>query len=132
MNDEEWKTKVSNFVELKEGIHNETDLANFMTYQQVVRESLDSTQYKFIILPDYNPSESVILIKVHHSMLDGLGGAAFCLALSDECDINSMPALKPLPWCTKLIVYLLMPFLVPIKSLQMLCKRQDSNAIQKD
>jgi NRPS condensation-like uncharacterized protein len=117
MNEEEWKTKIDNFVELKEGIHNEIDLANFMTSQQVVRESLNSTQYKFILLPDYNQSESVIMMKIHHSMFDGLGGAAFCLALSDECDIKSMPALKPLPCYTKLIVYLLMPILVPLKSL---------------
>ena len=94
-----------------------------MTSQQVVRESLDSTQYKFILLPDYNPNESVIMMKIHHSMFDGLGGAAFCLALSDECDINSMPALKPLSCCTQFIVYLLLPFLVPIKSIQMPCKR---------
>lgn len=31
MNEEEWKSKLNEFVELKEDINNETDLANFMT-----------------------------------------------------------------------------------------------------
>ena len=31
MNEEEWQSKLNEFVELKEGINNETDLANFMT-----------------------------------------------------------------------------------------------------
>jgi hypothetical protein len=54
-------------------------------------------------------------------MFDGLGGAAFCLALSDQTDINLMPAMKPLSFFNQIIIALLIPLLVPIKSLQMLC-----------
>ena len=39
------------------------------------------------------------MMKIHHCMFDGLGGAAFFLALSEEYDINVMPAMKPISFC---------------------------------
>jgi hypothetical protein len=70
-----------------------------MSSNQTIREPFDSTQYKFYLIPDYSANESVIMMKIHHCMFDGLGGAAFCLALSDESNINIMPAMKPLSFC---------------------------------
>lgn len=56
----------------KSGVHNEKDLADFMAREQSVREPSDFLQWRFYIFEDYSPTESIFVLKVHHSVADGI------------------------------------------------------------
>jgi hypothetical protein len=67
---------------LKDGIHDEDQLNKFMADEQQIRDPLDGFQYRYILIPDYQEGKSAVVFKGHHSFVDGMGGAAFCLAMS--------------------------------------------------
>jgi hypothetical protein len=74
----------------------------------------------------------VIVIKAHHCFTDGLGFAAFAMALSDNYDVSALPALKQLSFAKRVIVFLLSPYLI-IKANNDLAKKRDNiNSIKKD
>jgi hypothetical protein len=98
MKKDEWKHKEANFIQLIEGIHTDKDLGNFMAHQQSIRDPYDTVQYKFFLIPDFNEKEGAVVIKIHHCMMDGLGAAGFFHCVSNEFDVKSLPALKPLPF----------------------------------
>ena len=65
-------------------------------------------------------------------MADGLGFASFLLSVSDDYDMRSLPALKPLPFWKQLFVNLAFPFITPPQCFKILTKVKDTNAIQKN
>ena len=97
---------------MKNGIHDEMSLSEYMCKQQSIRDSYDNVQYKFICIPDYQPNKSAIIVKAHHCFSDGLGFSAFALAMSGDYDSTSLPALKPQPWYLKFVIFILNPLLV--------------------
>jgi hypothetical protein len=65
-----------------------------------------------ILIPDFKPGKSVVIVKCHHCLTDGLGLAAFALALSDGYDASNLPSIKPPHWLFEMLMTILMPFLV--------------------
>ena len=55
---------------------------------------MDNVQWKFYIIPDYENDKSVLVLKAHHSLADGIGFAHFFLALSDDYNSKNINALK--------------------------------------
>lgn len=96
---------------------------------QTERDPYDTVQYRIWIVPNYSENESAIIIKVHHCMADGLGFASFLLSVSDDYDMRSLPALKPLPLWKRLFVNLAFPFITPPQCFKILTKVKDRNAI---
>ena len=83
-----------------------------MIKEQNIRDPYDNVQYKFILIPDYQPGKSAFIIKEHHCFTDGLGGAAFMMALSDHWDHKQLPSLKANPWYMDLLIFILYPYLI--------------------
>ena len=86
-------------------------------------------QYRLWLVPNYSEKESAIIIKVHHCMADGLGFAAFMLALSDSYDVDNLPHLKPLSPFRQALVYLALPFMFAPQALNILGKKMDLNEL---
>lgn len=102
-----------------------------MTEITKTRDPFDTVQYKFYLIPDFKPDVSVLLLKSHHVLSDGLGFSTLFLAFSDIFDPNALPAMKPLPIMKKFLVYTLLPFLVLRSSLHMLFTFKNHNVIKK-
>ena len=128
MSPEEWATKVDKFIEVHD-IRGEKALAEFMARVQTKRDPYDTVQYRIYLLPNYAENEGAIVIKVHHCMSDGLGFAAFLSAVSDDYDVKSLPALKPLPTWKQWAIWLAYPLITPPMSWKIMTKTKDRNAI---
>jgi NRPS condensation-like uncharacterized protein len=89
-------------------------------------------QYKLFLVPDFQADKSLVILKSHHVLSDGLGFASLFLAISDVYDPNCLPAMKPLPLAKKFIINLLLPFLVLRSSLTMLFTFKNHNVIKKN
>jgi hypothetical protein len=93
---------------------------------------MDNVQWKFYIIPDYENDKSILVLKAHHSLGDGMGFAHFFLALSDDYNHKNLNALKSISWIKKIIVFILQPFLIIFYSIKLLFVNKDYNAIKKD
>ena len=111
MDEAEWLAKKDEVIVLKEGIHDEAALSDYMCQLANIREPFDNVQYKFFLIPDYQPGKSVAILKGHHSFTDGLGYGAFLLMLSGNYDSSALPALKPVSFGKQLCIWILLPFL---------------------
>ena len=49
----------------------------------MIRDPLDSLQFKFIFVPEFSQSVSVMILKCHHCFSDGITAMAFTSTLSD-------------------------------------------------
>ena len=98
-------------VSLKEGISSEQELRDFVCREQTEYDLYDKPQYKFILVPDFMPGKSAVVLKIHHSFCDGLGIATFFQMFTDEYDPKNLPAMKPLGFCKQLFVFLISPLL---------------------
>ena len=58
----------------KEPIHNEEELVKFMEFVLPPRISLEKPPWEVHVFPDYNDTESAVILKIHHSIVDGLSG----------------------------------------------------------
>mmetsp|Transcript_39007 Transcript_39007/g.59375 ORF Transcript_39007/g.59375 Transcript_39007/m.59375 type:complete len:93 (+) Transcript_39007:517-795(+) len=91
-----------------------------MCEEQTKVDSLDSTLYKLILIPDYSENRSALILKSHHSQGDGLAISSFFHALGDNYDMNSMPAMKPLSFSEKAMIWCLYPVLAAKGAYRML------------
>ena len=53
-------------------IRTDEDISNFVAKEQMIKEPLDGLQYKIIMVPDFSQTESVWIMKFHHSIGDGI------------------------------------------------------------
>ena len=64
---------------------------------ETTRDPFDNVQFHFFLIPDWNESESAIILKTHHCFADGLAYASMFLAMQDkEYDPKELPAMKPI------------------------------------
>ena len=132
MSPEEWANKKDAVITLvKEEIHSEQQLNEFMARVNRIREPMDNVQYRMYLIPDYKDGESVFILKAHHVLSDGLGCSSMGLALSDNYDKNALPALKPLSLCKNFMIHLCLPYLYLKATLSMLFTFRDENVIKK-
>ena len=57
-----------------------------MAEEQMIKINYDTPLYRYYIIEDYNEDQSVFIIKLNHSMGDGMAYAAYFMALSDRYD----------------------------------------------
>lgn len=72
-------------------IHNEKQLADFMAKEQSQRLPLGGYQYIVYLVPDYTPTQSVFIYKVHHSLGDGIANILFFNDMTDNPRLESYP-----------------------------------------
>ena len=94
MDDVEWALKKPKVVVLKDGVHDDKSLNEFLIEEENIRDPMDTVQYKLILIPDYQEDKSIIILKSHHSLADGMGYASFMQSLNDKYDSEDLPGLK--------------------------------------
>lgn len=109
---DEWNYKKHDVIIEKQGIHTEKELSEFMTEEQNTRDPYDNVQYKFILITDFQPGKSALILKAHHSFTDGLGLSAFLLTISDGYDAKNLPQINPPHWLFEMMVFLMSPIMV--------------------
>ena len=66
--------------------------------------------YKFWLLANYKPDESILIIMGHHSCLDGIGIFSMLQALTTEKDFSKLPRVSPPSFMQYLKSYIFLPF----------------------
>ena len=59
---------------------------------QGTRAPAENPQFRFILVPDYSEQESALILRSHHSVMDGQGFAALFALLCGEKDGSKLPA----------------------------------------
>ena len=50
----------------------DSDLINFLEIEQTKRDPLNTLQYQIFIVENFNSDESLLILKSHHCMCDGI------------------------------------------------------------
>lgn len=132
MSEEEFKMKSENFFVTKvTGIHTEKDLAKWGCEEQGRRDPFDNVQYRWFLITDFKENESILVLKVHHSMADGMAISSMLLAMNMKPDVKDMIGFKPLSAMKWAYIYLALPFISLIETFNLLFLRHDRNPIKK-
>lgn len=83
-----------------------------MSEEQMIEFKQDQVPIKFILIPDYSETESVMFLKIHHKIFDGISISMLQQALSDNYDPNNIMCLKPFPFYHKILRVMFYPALV--------------------
>ena len=73
------------------GIHTEKELADFMAKEQSTRLPLGGLQWRLFFIEDFNKDESIFIIKVHHSLADGIAIILMNIHLTDKPRLEDYP-----------------------------------------
>ena len=91
--DEEVIAKIDEIMPIVSGIHGEDELAEYMSEQQSTRLPLNNLQWRIYFVPDYSPTESLFVYKVHHSLADGIATILFFNDMTDDPKMENYPNL---------------------------------------
>ena len=72
MTDKEMLASIPKTCPIVTGIHTQEQLTEFMAKEQSQRLPLGYLQWRLFLIPDYSPTESIFVYKVHHSLADGI------------------------------------------------------------
>lgn len=77
-------------------IKSNEDICAFVAKEQTIRDSLSTLQYKFVFVPDFNDSESLIIYKSHHVFCDGVATLVLTSCLQENgYEQSQFPRLIP-------------------------------------
>ena len=111
MDDNEWEAKKNDTIELVTGIHSVPELEKYC--QQMIMKEFDienSFSYKYLLIPDWSPTESRVLFLASHLMMDGVSLVSMFLTMSPEVDFSNGPKLAPPSFASKILYELMTPF----------------------
>jgi NRPS condensation-like uncharacterized protein len=92
----------------------------------------DAPQYKFLLIPDYQPDKSALILKVHHNMCDGLGLATLFQSFNDVYESSTLPRMKEISFCKEFMVLCISPFLMLWVFFKVQLMGADNNSIHND
>ena len=103
-----------------------------MAIEQSVREPYDFLQWRVYIFQDYSPSESVFVLKVHHSVADGIAINLMNFNLQDAPNIKDVPKITVgISAALKLLLYSLLPLnILWCSFLTVVCLPKENNAFK--
>ena len=98
-----------------------------MRDEENIREPHENVQATMFLIPDYRENESAIVFKIHHSMMDGQAFGSFYSVLCEEYDGSKVPTMPSMAWWKWLMIYMMLPVLVPYMGLKLAFMHKDSN-----
>lgn len=133
MSKEEFKSKEKYFVQKVDGIHTEQQLADFMVKVQGERDPIDNVQCIWYLIPDYQEKASMAVLKMHHSMCDGLAISSLLCSMNMNPNIDDLVGLKSnIPWWQWPFICAALFVLVQWESIKLLVGARDRNPIKRD
>lgn len=129
MTEAEWNDSKGSLFRREDNVHTNEELNDLICKEQAIYDFHNKPQYKFILIPDFQPGKSIMIMKVHHSFSDGLGLATLFQCLTDVYDPKDLPAMRPVDFIKNLLVHLISPFLVIQTIIETSLQPNDVNAI---
>ena len=126
---EEWNKKKHKIVVLKEGIHTEVDLCNFMADEQTTRDPYENVQYRFFCIPDYQEDKSAIVVKFHHCFADAVSMSTLFQVFSDNFDPSNFPPQRNVPFGVWAFIYATLPFTIIYEGVKQIFTARDYNCL---
>lgn len=83
-----------------------------------------------MIKDNYKEDESLVFLKMHHIMSDGLGIATYMSNLVDNFDQKLLPPMRNFKWYDKLMIYITIPYYFVRMTLTFLLYKPDRNPLQ--
>jgi hypothetical protein len=131
---QDMKAQIDTLIQVKSGIHNEKQLADFMSKEQSIRNELENVQWRAFLIEDYTPTESVFIYKSHHSLADGIALMLNLANIMDSPDVKTFPymALRFPSW-QRILIHLCVPFMILwISVQQFVLWRRETNGIKSE
>lgn len=96
MPQEKLKTALKECYYRNDEIKSDDQIADFIAKEQLIRDPLDTLQYKFIFVPDFSATQSLIVLKMAHCLCDGITTMALTSTLADGgYNPENFPKLTP-------------------------------------
>ena len=92
---------------------------------------MDYVQYKIFLIDDYKPKHSLLILKIHHVMADGLSIVHMMNLLNDKPDVKNLVGLKAIPIWKKALIYLTSPYYTIKASILLLAIKERYNPIKR-
>jgi stress-induced morphogen len=70
--------------------------------------------YKFYLIPDYSPTESMVINCSDHAMGDGISGISMIALMQPSEDFSGLRTVASASMCTQFLQTLMAPFTVPL------------------
>lgn len=128
ISEEEFMSHADWFFQVKQGIHTDKELAEFCTKEQMMRDPLNRPQFRFIFIPDYTADSQVLILKIHHSMGDGVAIGSMLNAMTPEPKATNIIGLT-LSCLKKLLTVITLPFSLIAATCHILGRPTDVNPI---
>ena len=87
--------------------------------------------FDLTIIKDYTAETSMLVIRFHHIVMDGLAITTVLEAISDKYDYKNLSGLKPLPFFLNVIVTILSPIIHIWATVLFFSSPKEKNAIMK-
>lgn len=82
-----------------------------MAEEQSKRLPLEHLQWRFFFIPDYSEEESVVVMKIGHSLADGIANVMMIAHLNDTPSVQNYPSIMPaLSYLQHIVIALCLPF----------------------
>ena len=109
-------------------ISSEEELCKIMGEQLASPYEENKPKWKFLYFPKYMKGKAVTVMKVHHTIADGISVLSFFMDISKAENVKFIKFPKITIW-NWLQVYLILPFALPYFLLKNLLRRSDMNKI---
>jgi len=102
-----------------------------MMKAQSTRDDFSNPLWRVYFFHDYSQSESVLVLKVHHCLADGIALVMECGNLADVPQVQTFPSVSErIPLSQRLMLYMTVPFTVPYLIVKTLFVARQNNKIK--
>lgn len=102
-----------------------------MTHVQSQRQDFGNGLWRFYFFHDYSPTESVLVLKVHHGLADGIALVMECGNLADVPEVQTFPSVSErFPFCKRLLLFTTVPFSIIYLLVKGMFESRETNGIK--
>lgn len=111
-------------------IEDEAGLTAFLEREVSIPFQSGQFFFRVFALEDYKENESVLLVKFHHSLADGMGLMGLCASLQDEYFHQHLYEFAPSISCCKLaLMWLIFPFSLLYELANVIFMKRENNLL---
>jgi hypothetical protein len=96
---------------IEQDMNNEEDIAEFVQQLSAVQLPRDSFPWELHVKENYQGDKTLVMIKLHHALVDGMGAMLLTTGLNDCLNDETIPQMKDISIFTKVVLSLLSPLL---------------------
>mmetsp|Transcript_6615 Transcript_6615/g.10635 ORF Transcript_6615/g.10635 Transcript_6615/m.10635 type:complete len:310 (+) Transcript_6615:211-1140(+) len=128
---EELERKKQGLVPVLDSINSQADIQDFMAKVQPLADWDDQIPIKFHLVPDYTPTKSALILKVHHCFGDGQAIAGQLVCSTDNPQVQHVPSYFKMSIPQQVMYYALLPLLIIYSIYETISRPQDKPTFLK-